>query len=103
MKEIGQNIWVHDDAMSLAGKQLGLRMTIVKLSNGGLWVHSPTALSPELLEKVEELAHEKGCCKITLEVIEGNEVAKSAYLKFGFAEYELDPALGHALFWQKRI
>ena len=55
MKGIGKNIWVHDDAMSLAGKQLGLRMTIVKLSNGGLWVHSPTALSPELIEEMDEL------------------------------------------------
>lgn len=55
MKEIGKNIWVHDDAMSLAGKQLGLRMTIVKLSNGGLWVHSPTAISPELMEEMEGL------------------------------------------------
>jgi len=55
MKELGENIWVHDDVMSLAGKLLELRMTIVKLSNGGLWVHSPTALSPELIEEIKTL------------------------------------------------
>ena len=55
MKEIGEGIWVHEDAMSLAGTQLRLRMTVVKLANGGLWVHSPTALSPELLEETEKL------------------------------------------------
>jgi GNAT superfamily N-acetyltransferase len=60
-------------------------------------------ISQRLLERVEEMAKEKGCCKITLEVLEGNETARNAYLKFGFAGYELDPVLGKALFWQKRI
>ena len=55
MKKIGENIWVHDDSMSLAGTQLRLRMTSVKLANGGLWIHSPTALSPELMQETEEL------------------------------------------------
>jgi len=55
MKKIGENIWVHDDSMSLAGTQLRLRMTIVKLANGGLWIHSPTALSPELMQETEGL------------------------------------------------
>lgn len=56
-----------------------------------------------MLAKVEEIARGKGCCKITLEVLEGNEPAKQAYLKFGFAGYELDPDLGKALYWQKII
>lgn len=60
-------------------------------------------LSQKMLEKVEELAKEKGCCKLTLEVLSGNAVAKSAYEKFGFSGYELDPKAGQALFWQKEI
>ena len=55
MKPVGKDIWVHEDAMRLAGTQLRLRMTIVKLENGGLWVHSPTKISPELKEKTEKL------------------------------------------------
>lgn len=55
MKEIGEGIWAHENAMSLAGTQLRLRMTIVKLADGGLWVHSPTALSPELMAEIEKL------------------------------------------------
>jgi ribosomal protein S18 acetylase RimI-like enzyme len=56
-----------------------------------------------MLNKVEELAKEKGCCKLTLEVLEGNNAAKNAYIKYGFEAYELDPAIGKALFWQKSI
>ncbi|NQZ89811.1 MAG: GNAT family N-acetyltransferase [Colwellia sp.] len=58
-------------------------------------------ISQLMLSKVEEIAKEKGCCKITLEVLEGNEVARNSYLKFGFDGYELDPEMGKALFWQK--
>ena len=60
-------------------------------------------LSQKLLSAVEELARARGCCKITLEVLSGNEAAKSAYLKFGFAGYVLDPEVGQALFWQKKL
>jgi ribosomal protein S18 acetylase RimI-like enzyme len=58
-------------------------------------------ISQLMLSKVEEIAKAKGCCKITLEVLEGNEIARSSYLKFGFDGYELDPEMGKALFWQK--
>jgi ribosomal protein S18 acetylase RimI-like enzyme len=60
-------------------------------------------LSHLILEKVEEIARAKDCCKITLEVLSNNAIAKSAYLKFGFAGYELDPKAGSALFWQKTL
>ena len=56
-----------------------------------------------LLAEVEKVAREKGCCKITLEVLEGNKAAQHAYLKFGFDGYELDPVMGKALFWQKML
>jgi len=56
-----------------------------------------------LLQAAENLALEKGCCKITLEVLEGNEAAKSAYLKFGFNGYVLDPEMGKTMFWQKKL
>ena len=60
-------------------------------------------LSQIMLKKVEEIAARKGCCKITLEVLSGNEAAKAAYKKFGFSGYELDPKAGKALFWQKQL
>lgn len=60
-------------------------------------------ISQRMLQFVENIGVEKGCCKITLEVLEGNQVAKNAYLKFGFAGYELDPQMGKALFWEKAL
>lgn len=60
-------------------------------------------LSHKLLDKAEEVAKEKNCCKLTLEVLEGNKAAQSAYLSFGFEGYELDPKMGKAQFWQKKI
>lgn len=60
-------------------------------------------ISQLLLNEVENVAKEKGCCKITLEVLEGNYTAKKAYSKQGFAGYELDPEMGKALFWQKSL
>ena len=60
-------------------------------------------VAAKLFEKAEQIAVELGCCKLTLEVLEGNEVAKSAYLRFGFNGYQLDPELGKALFWEKKL
>lgn len=56
-----------------------------------------------LLHFVEEDARRLGCCKLTLEVLTGNAAAKSLYVTHGFGSYELDPAVGHAVFWQKKL
>lgn len=60
-------------------------------------------LGLQMLQQVEQRARDKGCCKITLEVLEGNQVARNAYIKFGFAGYELDPSMGKALFMDKLL
>lgn len=60
-------------------------------------------LSQRLLAALEVIARERGCCKITLEVLTGNEAAQRAYQKFGFSGYALDPKVGHAVFWQKKL
>jgi ribosomal protein S18 acetylase RimI-like enzyme len=60
-------------------------------------------ISQLLLAKVEEIAQARGCCKITLEVLEGNPIAQAAYRKMGFDNYQLDPIFGRAMFWQKRL
>ena len=61
------------------------------------------SISQLMLVKVEEIARERDCCKLTLEVLQGNTVAQKAYLKFGFSGYELDPKLGQAMFWEKPL
>ncbi len=58
-------------------------------------------LSQKLLSSVAALAQSRDCCKLTLELLEGNTAAKQTYVKFGFEGYELDPEMGKALFWEK--
>lgn len=62
-----------------------------------------SGLSQRLMSELERIAKERGCCKLTLEVLSNNTVAQNAYRKFGFAAYELDPEAGQALFWQKKL
>ena len=60
-------------------------------------------LSQRILKEIESIDVSKGCCKITLEVLEGNTTAKGAYRKFGFSGYQLDPKMGDAVFWTKGL
>lgn len=60
-------------------------------------------LSQKMLQKVEDIARQRGCCKITLEVLEGNAVAQASYAKFGFSAGMFDPAHGRMLFWTKPL
>ena len=41
-------------------------------------------LSQKMLHKVEDIARQRGGCKTTLEVLEGNAAAQASYGKFGF-------------------
>ena len=56
-----------------------------------------------LFAAVEEIARDKGACKVTLEVLSGNEPAKALYASLGYGDYTLDPEQGTALFWQKKM
>ncbi|MFV2059942.1 MAG: GNAT family N-acetyltransferase [Gammaproteobacteria bacterium] len=58
-------------------------------------------VSTKLLLAAEKLAITNSCCKLTLEVLQGNTIAKKAYQKLGFKSYELNPDIGGALFWEK--
>ncbi|MDH5179205.1 MAG: GNAT family N-acetyltransferase [Gammaproteobacteria bacterium] len=62
-----------------------------------------SGIAQQMLHQVEVIARTKGCCKLTLEVLSHNEAAMAAYRKFGFTDYQLDPAAGSALFWQKSL
>ncbi len=56
-----------------------------------------------MFAKVEEIARRLGCCKLTMEILEGNKHAMAAYRAHGFAGFELDPEMGQAVFWQKKL
>jgi GNAT superfamily N-acetyltransferase len=56
-----------------------------------------------MLDLVEQLARERGACKITLEVLSGNARAMALYKQLGFLNYVLDPAKGDARLMQKSL
>jgi GNAT superfamily N-acetyltransferase len=60
-------------------------------------------LSKMMLQAVEQIAIDLGCCKLTLEVLEHNYIAQKAYQSFGFDSYQLNPEMGKALFWEKKL
>ena len=60
-------------------------------------------ISQGLLAFVDTEAQKRDCCKVTLEVLEGNSIARAAYKKFGFTPYSLDAKTGDALLMQKKL
>lgn len=65
--------------------------------------HRGKGIARALFAAIEAEAHARGACKVTLEVLSGNERAKELYRSLGYGDYQLDPEAGHALFWQKRL
>lgn len=65
--------------------------------------HRGQGIGQGLLAAAEQLARDHNCCKLTLEVLEGNQRAQQLYRQAGFAPYQLDPAMGQAIFWQKPL
>ena len=53
-----------------------------------------------MLESVIQIARDRGACKLTLEVLSGNQKALRTYAKLGFDAYQLDPEAGTAQFLQ---
>ena len=63
--------------------------------------HRGRRVGEQMLARVEQMARERGACKLTLEVLQGNRSANRLYERVGFAGFQLDPALGRAQFLQK--
>ncbi|HEY9872635.1 MAG TPA: DUF4336 domain-containing protein [Candidatus Obscuribacterales bacterium] len=60
LKQVDEDIWIVDGSivqMAMYGAKVPFptRMTIVRLSNGDLWCHSPTELTPELKAQIDSL------------------------------------------------
>lgn len=50
LRNLAADLWVVDQPLSMAGVELGARMTVVRLPDGALFLHSPVALDDELRE-----------------------------------------------------
>ena len=60
-------------------------------------------LAGDMMNVIESIARNRAYCKLTLEVLQGNTAAQQSYSKSGFTPYQLDPNMGHALFWHKLL
>ncbi len=59
LNKISDNIWTIDDVIPFFGMPYTTRMTLVKLQNGMLWVHSLLKISDKLLVEVSALGEVK--------------------------------------------
>lgn len=48
LRELADGLWVAEGPLRYLGVQMGRRMTVVRLADGGLWVHSPAPLEDAL-------------------------------------------------------
>ena len=56
LKAFGPNIWIVDGPhVRFYGLPFSTRMTVIRLADGGVWLHSPVRFSPGLLAEIEEL------------------------------------------------
>jgi len=60
LRSFGENIWTVEGPMVRdMGAWFTTRMTVVKLSNGSIWIESPVPVSSDTLEEIKELGHVK--------------------------------------------
>ena len=115
VKELEKRENIHTVMAFIDGKPAGLVISIEGFSTFAckplLNIHdvivSPRyrgqGIAKMMLGKVEEIALRSGCCKLTLEVLEGNAPARNLYESAGFKSYQLDPKMGKALFLEKKL
>ena len=60
---VPNTIWTFDQKFGILNVQVPLRMTVIKLTGGGLFVYDPIAATPELLGYMKELEEEHGPVK----------------------------------------
>jgi hypothetical protein len=56
LHQVGSEIWIYDGStVSFYGFPFSTRMTVVRLTNGELWVHSPEKMNPNLMGELAQL------------------------------------------------
>ncbi|MDY7231062.1 DUF4336 domain-containing protein [Hyalangium rubrum] len=55
LRKLDENLWVAEQPLTFMGLKMEARMTVIRLADGALWVHSPLRLTPERRQAVEAL------------------------------------------------
>jgi len=53
--EVAENIWIAERPQRFYGLEVGTRMTVIRLADGSLLLHSPVALDPELRRELDSI------------------------------------------------
>lgn len=48
LRGVAKDLWVDEAPLRFLGAEIGTRMSVIRLGDGGLWLHSPVALSDPL-------------------------------------------------------
>ncbi len=54
-RQIAENVWAAEEELRLAGIRLSVRMTVIQLEDGGLWLHSPLDATDARCAALDEL------------------------------------------------
>jgi len=57
------SVWTHDQIQGVVNVNVPVRQTVIKLKDGGLWVHNPVAPTPESVRMLRELEERHGPVK----------------------------------------
>ncbi len=55
LRELAPDLWVSERSLVFGGIDLGARMTVIRLRDGELFLHSPVSLDPELRAELDAL------------------------------------------------
>lgn len=55
MRKLDENLWVNETPFTLFGADFGNRMTVIRLNDGALLIHSPTKINALTLNEVKEI------------------------------------------------
>ena len=53
LRELSENIWIVERRQRFYGLEVGTRMTVIRLADGSLLLHSPVRLRPELRSELD--------------------------------------------------
>ena len=60
---IKDTMWTHDQVQGVVNVNVPVRQTVIRLKDGGLWVHNPVAPTPQALKMMKELEKKYGPVK----------------------------------------
>ena len=55
LRRLAENLWIAERAQSFYGLEVGTRMTVIRLADASLLLHSPVLLDPELRRELDSI------------------------------------------------